>query len=64
MPSAASTWAGRWWPTWPSRRGGPPPITYSDSDWHGAWNGEGGAALINRGIHGVDLMLWIAGPIT
>jgi UDP-N-acetyl-2-amino-2-deoxyglucuronate dehydrogenase len=36
---------------------------YSESGWRGTWDKEGGAALINQGIHGVDLMTWIAGPI-
>jgi predicted dehydrogenase len=36
---------------------------YTDSGWRGTWSKEGGAALINQGIHGVDLITWIAGPI-
>ena len=40
-----------------------PPEYYADSGWRGTWDKEGGAALINQGIHGVDLMTWIAGPI-
>jgi predicted dehydrogenase len=36
---------------------------YRDSGWRGTWGLEGGAALINQGVHGVDLMTWIAGPI-
>jgi UDP-N-acetyl-2-amino-2-deoxyglucuronate dehydrogenase len=36
---------------------------YTSSGWRGTWALEGGAALINQGIHGVDLMTWIAGPI-
>jgi UDP-N-acetyl-2-amino-2-deoxyglucuronate dehydrogenase len=36
---------------------------YTDSGWRGTWTREGGAALINQGVHGVDLMIWIAGPI-
>jgi UDP-N-acetyl-2-amino-2-deoxyglucuronate dehydrogenase len=39
------------------------PEYYSESGWRGTWDKEGGAALINQGIHGVDLMTWIAGPI-
>ena len=36
---------------------------YTDSGWRGTWSKEGGAALINQGIHGVDLLTWIAGPV-
>jgi predicted dehydrogenase len=36
---------------------------YADSGWRGTWSQEGGAALINQGVHGVDLLTWIAGPI-
>ncbi len=39
------------------------PEYYADSGWRGTWSLEGGAALINQGVHGVDLMTWIAGPI-
>lgn len=36
---------------------------YDSSGWRGTWAMEGGAALINQGIHGVDLLCWIAGPV-
>ncbi len=36
---------------------------YDASGWRGTWEAEGGAALINQGIHGVDLLRWIAGPV-
>ena len=36
---------------------------YDDSGWRGTWEHEGGAALINQGIHGVDLLRWLAGPV-
>lgn len=29
----------------------------------GSWTTEGGGALINQGIHQVDLLLWFAGPV-
>lgn len=29
----------------------------------GSWSTEGGGALINQGIHQVDLLLWFAGPV-
>ena len=28
----------------------------------GSWKVEGGGALMNQGIHQVDLLLWLAGP--
>lgn len=40
-----------------------PQSYYSESGWRGTWAKEGGAALINQGIHGVDLLTWIAGPV-
>ncbi len=36
---------------------------YTESGWRGTWGKEGGASLINQGVHGVDLMTWIAGPV-
>jgi predicted dehydrogenase len=36
---------------------------YDGSGWRGTWEMEGGAALINQGIHGIDLLRWIAGPV-
>src|SRR5690606_26729698 len=29
----------------------------------GSWQGEGGGALINQGIHQVDLLRWVVGPV-
>lgn len=37
--------------------------SYDDSGWRGTWEQEGGAALINQGIHGVDLLRWLAGSV-
>jgi len=35
-----------------------------ESGWRGTWHQEGGAVLINQGIHGVDLLRWLAGPVS
>ncbi|HXA51001.1 MAG TPA: Gfo/Idh/MocA family oxidoreductase, partial [Candidatus Acidoferrum sp.] len=29
----------------------------------GSWKTEGGGALINQAIHGIDIMRWLAGPV-
>jgi predicted dehydrogenase len=36
---------------------------YSGSRWRGTLALDGGAALINQGIHTVDLLLWLLGPV-
>lgn len=36
---------------------------YRDSVWHGTLAVDGGGALINQGIHGVDLLLYLIGPV-
>lgn len=36
---------------------------YKNSAWHGTLALDGGGALINQGIHGVDLLLWILGKV-
>jgi len=36
---------------------------YDSEDWRGTWAIDGGGALTNQGIHTVDLMLWLAGPV-
>jgi UDP-N-acetyl-2-amino-2-deoxyglucuronate dehydrogenase len=30
----------------------------------GSWQTEGGGALINQAIHGIDIMRWLAGPVS
>jgi UDP-N-acetyl-2-amino-2-deoxyglucuronate dehydrogenase len=32
--------------------------------WHGTWALDGGGALINQAIHTVDLLQWLAGPVS
>jgi predicted dehydrogenase len=41
-----------------------PPEYYSSSRWRGTKALDGGAALINQGIHTVDLLLWLLGPVS
>lgn len=37
---------------------------YYDSDeWRGTWELDGGGALMNQGIHGIDLIQWMAGEV-
>jgi len=37
---------------------------YYDSDsWRGTWELDGGGALMNQGIHGVDMLQWLVGDI-
>jgi UDP-N-acetyl-2-amino-2-deoxyglucuronate dehydrogenase len=36
---------------------------YDGSDWRGRRAMEGGGALMNQGIHGLDLIDWLAGPV-
>jgi predicted dehydrogenase len=36
---------------------------YSGSRWRGTKALDGGAALVNQGIHTVDLLLWLLGPV-
>jgi UDP-N-acetyl-2-amino-2-deoxyglucuronate dehydrogenase len=41
-----------------------PPEYYSTSHWRGTWALDGGGALMNQGIHTVDLLLWLMGDVT
>lgn len=36
---------------------------YASSNWRGTWAMDGGGALMNQGIHGVDLLQYLAGPV-
>jgi UDP-N-acetyl-2-amino-2-deoxyglucuronate dehydrogenase len=40
-----------------------PPEYYSASRWRGTLALDGGAALVNQGIHTVDLLLWLLGRV-
>src|SRR5581483_3399125 len=40
-----------------------PPEYYANSRWRGKWALDGGGALMNQGIHTVDLLLWWLGDI-
>jgi UDP-N-acetyl-2-amino-2-deoxyglucuronate dehydrogenase len=40
-----------------------PPEYYSGSRWRGTLAQDGGGALVNQGIHTVDLLLWMLGPV-
>lgn len=36
---------------------------YDSAGWRGTWKHDGGGAMMNQGIHTVDLLQWIAGPV-
>ena len=36
---------------------------YDQSGWRGTWKMDGGGALMNQGIHGVDLLCYVMGPV-
>ena len=36
---------------------------YSGSRWRGTWALDGGGALMNQGVHTVDLLLWLLGDV-
>lgn len=40
-----------------------PPPYYADSRWRGTLALDGGGALINQGVHTIDLLLWLFGPV-
>ena len=37
---------------------------YDSGDWRGTWKFDGGGALMNQGIHTVDVLQWLAGPVS
>ena len=50
------TYAGAYIPWWRDEE-------YYEDSWHGTWKLDGGGALINQGIHMVDLLSYLAGPV-
>lgn len=40
------------------------PEYYAASPWRGTWAFDGGGALMNQGIHGVDMLRYLAGPVS
>jgi len=36
---------------------------YEEGAWRGTWKLDGGGAVMNQGVHQVDLMQWIVGPV-
>ncbi|MFD3274498.1 Gfo/Idh/MocA family protein [Paenibacillus dendritiformis] len=36
---------------------------YDSAGWRGTWELDGGGAMMNQGIHTVDMLQWLAGPV-
>lgn len=36
---------------------------YNSGQWRGTWKYDGGGALMNQGIHSIDLLQWYMGPV-
>ncbi len=36
---------------------------YDSVSWHGTWKMDGGGALMNQGIHAIDLLRWFGGEV-
>lgn len=50
-------WAGSFTPWYR------PDKYYEDGGWRGTWKLDGGGAVMNQGVHQVDLLQWIMGPV-
>lgn len=37
---------------------------YDSGAWRGTWRYDGGGALMNQGIHAIDLLQWFMGPVS
>lgn len=36
---------------------------YDSGGWRGTWAGDGGGCLMNQGVHFIDLLQWMMGPV-
>ncbi|MBO9608852.1 MAG: Gfo/Idh/MocA family oxidoreductase [Paenibacillaceae bacterium] len=36
---------------------------YDSAGWRGTWEMDGGGAMMNQGIHTIDLLQWLVGPV-
>jgi len=36
---------------------------YDSAEWRGTWEWDGGGALMNQGVHMVDVLQWMMGPV-
>ncbi|MBP3347834.1 MAG: Gfo/Idh/MocA family oxidoreductase [Clostridia bacterium] len=36
---------------------------YDSGDWRGTWELDGGGALMNQGVHGIDMIAWLMGGV-
>jgi predicted dehydrogenase len=36
---------------------------YNSAGWRGTWELDGGGALMNQGVHGIDLLMWLVGDV-
>lgn len=39
------------------------PAYYMSADWRATWALDGGGALMNQGVHGIDVLVWIMGEV-
>jgi predicted dehydrogenase len=39
------------------------PDYYKSADWRATWELDGGGALMNQGVHGIDVLAWIMGDV-
>ncbi|HTL31271.1 MAG TPA: Gfo/Idh/MocA family oxidoreductase [Tepidisphaeraceae bacterium] len=51
------SWAGSFTPWYR------PDKYYEEVNWRGTWKLDGGGAVMNQGIHAIDLLQWIVGPV-